>query len=236
MEKVKQEYNKNPNLSRKNFFFSCFNNHQILKFKIKLAKIRLRINRELYNSVSFIKTKIEMGKIKQLLKKAMFNLSSLTFFFCKIDQVQVNYVRYADDYLIGIKGDKKITMEIKNRIKNYLRGSLNLILSEDNLRITQLTKKKATFLGVELKTVVVKQTRMTGDGKKNKLKRASGFIQFYAPVATLLETLILKNFAKKVKKSSLIKTVKSLKINKIKYIKIALNKLKIVPCANPKWL
>lgn len=236
MEKVKQEYNKNPNLSRKPPSFSCFNNPQILKFKIKLAKVRLRINREFYNSVGFIKTKIEMGKIKQLLKKATFNLNSSAFFFCKVDQVQVNYVRYADDYLIGIKGDKKITVEIKDRIKNYLRGSLNLILSDDNLKITQLSKKKATFLGVELKTVVVKRTRMTQDEKKNKLREASGFIQFYAPVTTLLETLIQKNFAKKVKKSSLIKTVKSLKINKIKYIKIPLNKLKIVPCANPKWL
>jgi hypothetical protein len=60
---------------------------------------------------------------------------------------RLRYVRYADDFLIGWVGPKKEAEEIKEKIRGFLRGSLQLELSDDKTLITNARADKATFLG-----------------------------------------------------------------------------------------
>jgi group II intron reverse transcriptase/maturase len=62
---------------------------------------------------------------------------------------RLKYVRYADDFLIGIIGSKEDSKRIKEDIKNFLESKLKLELSEEKTLITH-TEKSAKFLGYEI--------------------------------------------------------------------------------------
>jgi len=60
---------------------------------------------------------------------------------------RVKYVRYADDFLIGIIGDKKYAKQIKQEIADFLRIKLKLRLSDNKTKITNALHDEAKFLG-----------------------------------------------------------------------------------------
>lgn len=62
---------------------------------------------------------------------------------------RLKYVRYADDFLIGIIGNKVDAKSIKEDIKNFLSEKLKLELSDEKTLITH-TEKSAKFLGYEI--------------------------------------------------------------------------------------
>lgn len=59
------------------------------------------------------------------------------------------YVRYADDFLIGIIGSKAEAEEIRTRIKNRL-GEMKLTLSMEKTKITHAPTERAEFLSYEI--------------------------------------------------------------------------------------
>lgn len=59
------------------------------------------------------------------------------------------YVRYADDFIIGIQGSKADALYLKSKIKNYLSECLRLELSEEKTLITH-SSDKARFLGYDV--------------------------------------------------------------------------------------
>lgn len=65
------------------------------------------------------------------------------------DYKRLKYVRYADDFLIGIIGSKQDAKEIKEDIKNFLDQKLKLELSDEKTLITH-TEDSAHFLGYEI--------------------------------------------------------------------------------------
>ncbi|WP_246001443.1 group II intron reverse transcriptase/maturase [Mucilaginibacter gracilis] len=65
------------------------------------------------------------------------------------DYRRLKYVRYADDFLIGVIGSKEDSKRIKEDIKTFLESKLKLELSEEKTLITH-TEKPAKFLGYEV--------------------------------------------------------------------------------------
>jgi retron-type reverse transcriptase len=63
---------------------------------------------------------------------------------------KIAYVRYADDFIIFVWGTKNDCLEIKSRVKNFLKGDLDLELSTEKTKITYLKKHKAKFLGFQI--------------------------------------------------------------------------------------
>jgi hypothetical protein len=63
---------------------------------------------------------------------------------------RLQYIRYADDFLLGFVGPKNEAEEIKQEIKNFLQKELQLELSEEKTLITHATMEKAKFLGYEI--------------------------------------------------------------------------------------
>jgi len=63
--------------------------------------------------------------------------------------IRVNYVRFADDFLIGIIGPLKLAEHIKDLVSKFL-GKLELELSESKTLITKASEKPAKYLGAEI--------------------------------------------------------------------------------------
>ena len=66
------------------------------------------------------------------------------------DYRRVRYVRYADDFLVGIVGPKKEAVEIRERIRAFLADNLHLELSLEKTVITHAVDDQARFLGYEI--------------------------------------------------------------------------------------
>lgn len=63
---------------------------------------------------------------------------------------RLKYIRYADDFILGVIGSKEEAQRIKEDIKSFLSASLALVeLSEEKTLITH-TGKSAKFLGYEI--------------------------------------------------------------------------------------
>jgi len=63
---------------------------------------------------------------------------------------RLRYVRYADDFLLGLVGSKADAEAIKQRVRTWLTENLKLELSEEKTLITHATTDRAKFLGYEV--------------------------------------------------------------------------------------
>src|SRR5947199_6072532 len=63
---------------------------------------------------------------------------------------RLRYIRYADDWLLGFSGPKAEAEEIKREIRDFLRETLKLELSEEKTLITHIRTRAAKFLGYEI--------------------------------------------------------------------------------------
>ena len=80
---------------------------------------------------------------------------------------RLKYVRYADDFLIGVIGSKEDSQRIKEDIKNFLESELKLELSDDKTLITH-SQKAAKFLGYE---VLVNRSNLAKRDNMGRLSR-----------------------------------------------------------------
>lgn len=62
---------------------------------------------------------------------------------------KIRYIRYADDFLIGVNGSKGDCIEIKRKLTEFIASSLKMELSEEKTLITH-TSEKAKFLGYDV--------------------------------------------------------------------------------------
>ncbi len=100
---------------------------------------------------------------------------------------RIQYTRYADDFLIGIIGNKEDAKEIKSKIKGFLNDTLNLELSEEKTLITH-SKKKAHFLGYD---IYVRHTQAAKRNKSGNLTRAfNGRIVLDVPMDNIKKKLL----------------------------------------------
>lgn len=83
---------------------------------------------------------------------------------------RLKYVRYADDFLIGIIGSKEDAVKIKDDIKRFLADRLALELSDEKTLVTH-TEKPAKFLGYE---VTVRKSNLQKRNKRGSLSRVYG--------------------------------------------------------------
>lgn len=80
---------------------------------------------------------------------------------------RMQYVRYADDFIIGVIGSKKDCESIKHDLKQFLVDNLNLELSIEKTLITH-AHKSASFLGY---SVYIRKSNLTKRDKLGRLKR-----------------------------------------------------------------
>lgn len=80
---------------------------------------------------------------------------------------RLQYVRYADDFLIGVIGSKEDAITIKEQVKAFVADTLILELSDEKTLITH-SEKRARFLGYD---IYVRRSAATKKDKTGRLCR-----------------------------------------------------------------
>jgi len=89
---------------------------------------------------------------------------------------RLSYVRYSDDFLLGLIGTKAEAEGIKQRVKAWLTENLKLELSDEKTLITHATEDRAKFLGYEV-----------GAMRSDSRPMVNGVVELRIPEAKLLE-------------------------------------------------
>ena len=114
--------------------------------------------------------------------------------------IRIKYLRFADDWIVGVCGGHSLAEGIKQQIQEFLKQHLKLTLSEEKTRITNARQEESNFLGTILKLGDGKEAKLTkarnGIGKERKFKRRSTGWQtvMKAPLAKLIQRLKEKGF------------------------------------------
>lgn len=100
---------------------------------------------------------------------------------------RLKYIRYADDFILGVIGSKEDALRIKEDIKSFLSESLALELSEEKTLITH-TGKSEKFLGYEITVTRNNHQRRDVQGR---LRRTYGKrVRLNVSMATLRDKLL----------------------------------------------
>lgn len=83
---------------------------------------------------------------------------------------RLQYVRYADDFVVAVIGDKDFTLQIRDKISDFLNSTLKLELSIDKTLITHANCKRTSFLGYEISVGGDKKTTSSNGVVRRSIK------------------------------------------------------------------
>lgn len=116
------------------------------------------------------------------------------------DGTRVYYVRYADDWVVGVLGDKATANKLKREISEFVRTELLLELSQEKTKVTNLSDDRAKFLGVEFHIPKPKEskvvTRLTSNGRRVAARVNHTRVYFKAPMRDIFLDLRKEGFTK----------------------------------------
>ena len=153
----------------------------------KLSDKRIRLKRKL--------AKAKTEEEKQSLLESIWELDKVHKSIPCKDPMDENfrrlqYVRYADDFLIGIIGAKEDAQAVKQEIGTYIAGQLKLELSDEKTLVTKATDR-AKFLGFEIR--VTPQSNHTKKTKSGSTARNySGHVMLEVPTSAIQKKLLEK--------------------------------------------
>jgi group II intron reverse transcriptase/maturase len=171
-------------LSSKNFNISKVN-PSIVKYSKLLTELHYKYNEEYDKTV--LK---EIKQVRSVRNKLPSRIRTGN---------RIRYVRYADDWVIGIIGNRSLAESIKQESKNFLKDVLKLELSEEKTKITHLRDEYAHFLGVDFNKPVSKQSPIVKRKYADRIIKTrinQSKIYFYMPVKEMLKTLQERGFIK----------------------------------------
>ena len=100
---------------------------------------------------------------------------------------RLQYVRYADDFLVGVIGSKEDAVAIKGQVGEFLTGSLKLELSDEKTLVTH-SAKRARFLGYD---IYVRRSNIARRDKNGRLSRTlSGSVCLELPSEIMRKKLL----------------------------------------------
>lgn len=114
--------------------------------------------------------------------------------------VRIRYLRYADDWIVGVIGPRHLTETIRDEIQHFLKEHLKLELSQEKTRITHAKTEEAVFLGARLSVGKARRaqaeikTQRSAGGRSFK-RRVTGWIPILkAPTTQLVQRLHQRGF------------------------------------------
>lgn len=130
--------------------------------KSKISKMAARIH-----SQSHLNRSKARGDMKKVLVLSKLSKTVPWADFVDPSFKKLSYVRYADDWVIGIKGSYSDTKNIYNLVKLFL-SSIGLTLSDCKTKLTNLNKSRVLFLGTYITRAKEHSfTRVRGNFKRN---------------------------------------------------------------------
>lgn len=191
---IKAEYDKKKYIGLKPYMGNPeYNKYTMPRARVASWVASLRINR-LKRKISKLKSEKQeyITEKRQLIESIRIRrrLSSLlpNPLFTRIE-----YVRYADYWLIGIWGDKNTAKELKEKIAEKLK-ELKLELSLEKTLITNARSKRANFLGTFIKRLASTSHTMFQKLSKGRKRIPTGNLWMSAPILEIVDKLDNKEF------------------------------------------
>jgi len=184
MEELVNESKKSGNTSS--------DNSEYKKIHTKISNMRQIFSKNYrYDKNSKLKTQQRLKEILEL-EKLRAKLPSKT----NGPGYRIYYVRYADDFLIGVNGDKNLAIEIKAKVSNFLKEKLHLQLNDEKTKITSAEKDRAMFLGTQVRISKSRtndqkrrQESFTKENHKVRARLPQGKILLLAPIERIVRKL-----------------------------------------------
>lgn len=109
------------------------------------------------------------------------------------------YIRYVDDFVVGVVGSRKETVDIKKKVKCYLEENLKLVLNDEKSLITHISKTPISFLGTRITGIweTNKRVKLVEKQGVSRKVRITGRPVFKAPIHELFEKATVNGFFKK---------------------------------------
>jgi group II intron reverse transcriptase/maturase len=99
---------------------------------------------------------------------------------------RIYYVRYADDWVIGVRGPRSLALNVKREVEAFLRNELNLD-SQEKTAITHLPTSQAFFLGTIIRRHGLKYNMGRKQGPRQV--RGANVILLECPVNRIVSKL-----------------------------------------------
>jgi len=155
------------------------------RLKSKMARIRKKIEQAEGSERSAL-----INEYQQTRKELLSTPSKLQ------EDKKLKYVRYADDFLIGVVGNKEDCERIKAELGKFISTTLKMELSEEKTLITH-SSQKARFLGYD---VSIRRNSQIKPGGRGLTKRTLNYtVELAIPVTDKLNRFLLdKGIVKQV--------------------------------------
>ena len=140
--------------------------------------------RELHNEIkrlSYRLTKVTGEERKLVLAEYKLKRQKLMSIPCTAQtDKKLKYVRYADDFLIAVKGSREDCQWIKGKLAEFIGDVLKMELSEDKTLITH-SSKCARFLGYDVRVRRSGKMKRGGPGHV-KMRTLNGGVELLVPL------------------------------------------------------
>lgn len=103
---------------------------------------------------------------------------------------QIKYVRYADDFILGINGDREDCQRIKNELSTFINDVLKMELSAEKTLITH-SNQYARFLGYDIR--VRRSNVIKPNGRGATQRTLSNQVELAIPLADKVMPFLFKN-------------------------------------------
>lgn len=130
-------------------------------------------------------------KDKVTIRKKLINVKSKLAIDPKFKKLV--YIRYAEDWIVGIRGSREDCLNILAKIKKFLLEELKLELSEEKTKITNIKNVAASFLSISIRRFNHTQFRRV----KGRLTRVTDSLRLTAPLDKIVKKLQTSGFIKK---------------------------------------
>lgn len=148
----------------------------------KLVGLRQRLHNKIKNSNG-----IEREKLIEEYKSATAQMLKLLAKQC--DDKKIKYVRYADDFLIAVNGNRQDCEKIKQELTEFISTTLKMELSQEKTLITH-SNTPARFLGYDVRVRRDQQIKPKG---KFKTRSMNNKVELSIPFKDKIEKFLFSN-------------------------------------------
>lgn len=116
----------------------------------------------------------------------------------KEKNIRIEYVRYADDWMVGVAGDQRLVSWIKDQLTDFMENTLRQKIHPVKTKVTDLRKGTAHFLGYD---IFLPRNRPISSYKGKgvqTIRRGQPYLRFDVPVKKLTERYAERGYLKQL--------------------------------------
>ena len=182
VEKLKTDFDK-P--TRRNLYTPEYNS---IRKRVDYIRLKLKTEKNA-DKIQSLVTELKEARAKMLKTPSK----------SQTDKI-IKYVRYADDFIIGVKGSKEECECIKSELTKFIGVILKMELSQEKTLVTH-SSEYARFLGYDI--CIRRNNEVRGTATGNTQRSLSGTVELCIPLSDKIEKYLWKIKAVRVKDGTL---------------------------------